>query len=171
MFRIRLLFMTTVLVGLLVGLAGAAEHGPATARQEGDMDVLLDTIRANRRGLVEVNLALSPDEAAKFWPVYDRYQQEMNAIGDRLAAIVQDYIANFRDLSNDKALKLMEDYLAAEADRIKVRRDYLSEFSKVLPGRTVARFYQIDNKIDAVLRYDLAGTIPVVEEARGAPVK
>jgi len=54
---------------------------------------------------------------------------------------------------------------------IRMLRAYLGEFAKVLPGRTVARFYQIENKMDAVLRYDLAGTIPVVEPASGAPRK
>ena len=85
-----------------------------------------------------------------------------------MAALVEDYIAHFGDLSNDKALQLTGDYLAAEADRLQVRRAYLSEFAKILPGRTVARFYQIENKMDAILRYDLVGTIPVVEPASGA---
>ena len=63
----------------------------------------------------------------------------------------------------------MESYLAAEAERVQVRRTYPSEFKKILPGRTVARFYQIENKMDAVLRYDLAATKPVFDEKRGTP--
>lgn len=145
----------------------AAQADPGTA--PADLNLLLDTIRANRKALVAINLKLSDAEAAQFWPLYDRYQTEMNAFGDRLAALLEDYAANFRTLSNEKALKLMEDYLTIEADRIKVRRSYLDEFAKVLPGRTVARFYQIDNKMDAVIRYDLAAAIPVVEEESGAP--
>lgn len=88
-----------------------------------------------------------------------------------MVSIVEEYTASFRDLSNDKAMQLMEGYLAAEAERLQVRRAYLGEFTKILPGRTVARFYQIENKMDAVLRYDLAATIPVVDEKRGAPAK
>ena len=45
-----------------------------------------------------------------------------------------------------------------------MRRSYLSEIAKTLPGRKVARFYQIENKMDAILRYDLAKGIPVIEE-------
>ena len=149
-------------------VAYAADTGAADAPQA-QPGVLLDTIRANRKALVAVNLELSPAEADKFWPLYDRYQKEISAIGDRVVAIVEEYTATFRDLSNDKALQLMESYLAAEAERIQVRRTYLAEFKKILPGRTVARFYQIENKMDAVLRYDLAATIPVVDEKRGAP--
>ena len=145
-----------VLAGLLSGAAA-----PAPEAQPG---VLLDTIRANRKALVAVNLELSGEEAGKFWPLYERYQNEINPIGDRVAALIEDYRASFRDLSDDKALKLMDDYLAAEAERNQVRRTYLGEFAKILPGRTVARLYQIENKMDAVLRYDLAASIPVVDE-------
>ena len=71
----------------------------------------------------------------------------------------------------DKALRLMEGYLAAEAERLQVQRSYLGEFSKIRPGRTVARFYQIENKMDAVLRYDLAATIPVVAQESAPPAR
>ena len=69
----------------------------------------------------------------------------------------------------DKAMQLMESYLAAEAERVQVHRSYLGEFTKIRPGRTVARFYQIENKMEAVLRYDLAATIPIADEKRGTP--
>ncbi len=148
----------------------AADTGAEDAPQA-EPEILLNTIRANRKALVTVNLEMSPEEANEFWPLYDRYQKEISAIGDRVVAIVEEYTTTFRDLSNDRALQLMESYLAAEAERLQVRRTYLGEFAKVLPGRTVARFYQVENKMDAVLRYDLAATIPVVEEKPGTPAK
>jgi len=144
--------------------------GAAAAASQNEQTILLDTIRANRKALVAVNLQLSEEEAGKFWPLYDKYQKEISAVGDRVVALIDDYTKSFHDLSNDKAVKLMEDYLAAEADRIKVRSSYLPEFEKILPGRTVARFYQIENKMDAVLRYELAAAIPVVDE-KPAPAK
>jgi len=170
MSKIRLAFVAVLLFGFSAAALRAAPP-PAGPAAEAKLDVLLDTMRANRKALIAVNLALTGDEAAKFWPVYDRYQKEINALGDRLAAVVLDYSASFRDLSNDKAMKLMEEYLSIEAERVKVRRAYLDEFAKIVPGRTVARFYQIENKIDAVLRYDLAGAIPVVDEAKGVSAK
>lgn len=148
----------------------AADTGAEDAPQA-EPGILLNTIRANRKALVTVNLEMSPEEANEFWPLYDRYQKEIGAMGDRVVAIVDEYTTTFRDLSNDRALQLMESYLAAEAERLQVRRTYLGEFAKVLPGRTVARFYQVENKMDAVLRYDLAATIPVVEEKPGTPAK
>ncbi|MGH9885434.1 MAG: hypothetical protein ACREBE_07885, partial [bacterium] len=79
-----------------------------------EVESLVSAIRSNRKALIAVNLGLTDDEAAKFWPVYDRYQKEINAIGDRQLAIINDYIASFATLQDDKALKLMDDYLAVE---------------------------------------------------------
>jgi hypothetical protein len=162
MSTIRLVLAAALFLALSAAAARPAqpEGGPG----EATLDVLLDTIRANRQALVAVNLNLGADEAARFWPLYERYQKELNATGDRLVAVIEDYEANFRTLSNEKAIKLVEEYLAIEAERVKLRQTYLPEFAKILPGRTVARFYQIENKMDAVVRYDLAATIPVVEE-------
>jgi hypothetical protein len=165
------LFLAVVLTFMLSGAAVRAADTAKAEAPQADSGILLDAIRANRKALVAVNLNLSPEEAEKFWPLYERYQKEISAIGDKVVAIVDEYTGSFRDLSNDKAMQLMENYLAAEAERLQVRRTYLPEFAKILPGRTVARFYQIENKMDAVLRYDLAATIPVVDEKPVAPAK
>ena len=164
----RRILIATVLM-LVASAAALRAETPPAGRDEADLGLLLDAIRANRKALVAVNLGLSGDEASRFWPVYDRYLEEVQATGDRLARLIQEYSASYRDLSNEAAMKLVDEYLAIEADRVQVRRAYLPEFAKVLPGRTVARLYQIENKLDAVIRYDLAASIPVVEEERSAP--
>ncbi len=146
----------------------ALSPAPGRAREASDpgLEILRDTIRANKKALVAANLRLTDDEAKQFWPVYDRYQSELTGVNDRLVKVIEDYAANFRDLSDEKAMKLVGEYLSVEEDRAKVRRSYLSEIAKTLPGRKVARFYQIENKMDAILRYDLAKGIPVIEGSR-----
>jgi hypothetical protein len=144
---------------LVVSAAPGRAGEPASA----NLDILRDTIRANKKALVAVNLTLSEAEAAQFWPVYDRYQKELDGVNERMVKVIEDYTASFHDLSDEKALELVGQYLSVEEDRAKVRRASLPEIAKTLPGRKVARFYQIENKTDAVLRYDLAAKIPVVE--------
>ena len=170
MSRTHLLLAISLVIGFS-NLPVMAEQPKTVQAEEATADVLLNAIRANRKALVAVNLGLTDDEAGKFWPLYDRYQTEVNAAGDRQVAVIQDYIANFGSISDEKAMKLVEDYLAADADRLAVRRAYIPQFAGVLSGRKVARLYQIENKMDAVLRYDLASTIPVIEEGAAAPAK
>ncbi|TMA80322.1 MAG: hypothetical protein E6J72_08745 [Deltaproteobacteria bacterium] len=144
--------------------AGARHAQPSGTAQQAELDILRDTLRANKRAFVAVNLKLTDEEAGRFWPLYDRYEGEQRAINDRFVKLLDEYSNSFPNLSDDRASALITDYLAAETDRAQLRQKYLPEFSKALPGRKVARFYQLENKIEAVLRYDLAAHVPVVEQ-------
>lgn len=155
---LRRLLAAALMVGLFAG------PGRAEEADQANLDILRDTIRANRKALVAASLTLTDEESGKFWPLYDRYATELKAVNDRLVKVIQDYTAAFKDLSNEKAMQLAGDYLSAEDDRVKLRRKYLDEFGKVVPGRKAVRLFQIENKIDALVRYDLAAEIPVVEE-------
>ena len=153
----------TLLAASLV-LVLSASAARAGAAGEADTAVLVEAIRANRKALVAVNLDLTDEEAKKFWPAYDHYQEQMSAVQDRLVKVIEDYIANFDKLTDEKAMQIVKDYLAVEADGVKVKQENLAAFSAALPGKKVARFYQIENKMDAVVRYKLAETIPVVAQ-------
>ena len=162
MLRRCMLALTAIL--LLAAAPAAPRPAGAGAANTASLEILRDTIRANRKALVDANLTLTDEEAAAFWPLYDRYHQELKAVQGRLVKVIEEYIAAFPDISDEKSMALIGEYLSIEEDRAKIRRTYLAEFAKVLPGRKVGRFYQIENKMDAVLRYDLAAGIPVVEE-------
>lgn len=131
---------------------------------EASLAILVDTLRSNRKAIVAVNLGLSDEEAPAFWSVYERYQKELSAVGDRHLQVIEEYRANFGRMTDEEAQRLVEDYLGVERDRTAVRQAFVGPFSEVLPGRKLMRFYQIENKIDAVVRYDLAATIPVIEQ-------
>ena len=101
MSKMSLLFAAAlILCGSAVALRAEAPAGGQS--EEATQEILISTIRANRKAMVAVNLQLTDDEAVKFWPVYDRYQKESNAVADRLVALVEDYTASFGDMSNDK---------------------------------------------------------------------
>jgi hypothetical protein len=170
MSKIRVLFVSALIACFSAALARA--ETPASGESDkANVDVLVNAIRANRKALVAVNLKMTDDEAAKFWPVYESYQKEMSALGDRMVALLGDYGKNFRDMTDEKAMKILDEYLNIDAERVKVKRTYVEQFAKALPGRKVGRFYQIENKMDAVIRYEMAKTIPVVEEESAAPAK
>ena len=154
-----------VLLTVTLTLVLTSATGRAGEAADANLDILRSTIRANKKALVASNLTLADDEAAKFWPLYDEYQKKLTGVNDRMVDLIKDYTTHFSELTDEHALKLAEQYLGVEEDRVKVRREYLPQFGKVLPGRKVARFFQIENKMDAVVRYDLASEIPVVEES------
>lgn len=156
MSRRILLLVAFLTLGALPARAGAPTPE--------ELDLLLGTIRSNRQALVEVNLGLAAEERGRFQPVYESYDKELRAVQDRLFGVVEEYVSTYRELGDEKALSLIGSYLQAEEERTKIRRAYLERFQAVLPGRKVARFYQIENKMDALMRYELASRIPVIQE-------
>lgn len=156
--------MRHAVIILIATMIFAAPVFAADEAATANLDVLRDTIRVNKKALVAVNLKLSDAEATQFWPLYDRYAAELKGVNDRLVKLISDYTEHYSELTDERAGKLATDYLAVEEDRARVRRSYLPDFLKILPGKKAARFYQIENKMDAVIRYDLAAYVPVVEE-------
>lgn len=144
-----------------LGLALPAMAGEAG---EASLDTLVATLQVNKTALVAVNMNLDEKEAAAFWPLYERYQADLLVISDRFVEIIERYTANFTTMTDDEANQLLGDFLDVEVERAEVRKKYRKPFSEILPGRKVVRFYQIENKIQAVLRYELAQGIPVVDE-------
>ena len=149
---------------LLFVLAFTAAPAWSGSADEASFEILRDTIRANKKSLVAASLTLTDAESDAFWPVYDRYEAELAHVGDRLVKVLNAYTKDYKTLTDDQAKKLSEEYLSVEEDRASIRRKYFADFTKVLPGKKAARFYQIENKMNAVVRYDLAREIPVVEE-------
>jgi len=134
--------------------------------QEGSpksMELVRDAAKSNKKALIAVNLQLTPAEEKGFWPVYDSYQADLDKITGRLGNLIVDYAKEFNadSLSDAKAKELMKNYLACEEDIIKLKKSYLSKFDAVLPGKKVMTYYQLENKIGAVIRYDMAQEIPL----------
>jgi hypothetical protein len=152
-----------ILFALLSFVLAAAPAGAGDA-DEASMEILLDTLRSNKKALVAVNLALSDEEARAFWPVYDRYQADLTVVSDRLRKVIGDYKRTFGSTTDDEARKLVDTYLDVQRDRVAVLHEYADDFAEVIPGRTLMRLYQIENKIQTVMLYELAATIPVVKQ-------
>ena len=115
-----------------------------------------------RQALVTAAMDLEPREAEAFWPLYREYRLEMAKVGDRLVKVIATYLENYENLSDQTAAKLLDDYLAAEKARTGVKTKFVPRFRKVLPARKVARFFQVDNKLDAAINAELANEIPLV---------
>lgn len=130
-----------------------------------NMDILREKVIADKKFVVASNMDLTEAEAKGFWPVYDAYQQDLHKINERMAKVINDYalVYNKGAMLDDTAKKLLDETIAVELAEVKLKQSYVPKLSKVLPGVKVARYLQIENKIRAIVRYELASAIPLVE--------
>jgi len=157
--------VTLVLVGLVMvmvcAFTVAAQEKPAD-----NMQVLIEKVRADKKLLVSENMQLTEAEAKAFWPVYDQYQDELFLLRSRTVKLINDFADAYEKMTNETAKKLMDEYIAIETLGPKLRQAYLPKFRKVLPEVKVVRYYQIENKIQAALFYELAKSIPLAKTAK-----
>jgi hypothetical protein len=128
------------------------------------MQILREKIRADKKLVVATNMELTESEAKSFWQIYEQYQKDLQKINGRMANLLQSYAEDFRgkSLTDEKAKKLIDEALAIEVAEANLKSTYAPKLSKVLPMRKVARYLQIENKIRAIVKYDLAQGVPLV---------
>ena len=138
----------------------SAAQGDKTA---GDMEILRDKIKADKKFVVAKNMDLTDEEAKGFWPVYEDYQKDLNKINERMAKLINEYADAYNKggLSDKTAQKLIDDAIDIEMDEAKLKKTYADKLRKVLPGVKAARYLQIESKIRSVVRYELASGIPL----------
>jgi len=155
--------MILVILGVVMGMvvSGIAQDKPAD-----NMQIVLEKVRADKKLLVSENMQLTEAEAKAFWPVYDQYQDELFLLRSRTAKLINDFSDAYEKMTNETAKKLMDEYITIETLGPKLRQTYLPKFRKVLPEVKVVRYYQIENKIQAVLIYELAKNIPLMKNAK-----
>ena len=139
--------------------------GPLMAqdKEADNMQILIAKVKADKKLLVAGNMQLTEKEAKAFWPLYERYQNELFLLRARSLNMIGNYANNYETMTNATAKKLLDEFMAIENVRIKLASTYLPQFRKVLPDKKVARYYQIENKINAALYYELAAQIPLVK--------
>ena len=154
---------------LLLGLShGALAQQPAqpqadVAQAQGMENIQLtrEAIQAERQTLVTMAMDLTPEEMQAFWPLYREYRLAASMVGDRIVALVQLYAEHYDDLTDAAADTLVTEFVAIEQMRAALKATYLPKFKQILPARKVARFYQIDNKMDIVILAAMAREIPL----------
>ena len=150
-----------LLVFSLVSTPVRAEE--KTDKSSSNMEILREKIKADKKLVVAANMDLTDAEAKAFWPIYQEYQTKLGKINERVVKLIVDYAENFKGMTNEVAKKLMKESMAVEKERLALKESLMPKFQKALPAIKVARYYQIENKIQAVVQYGLADSIPLVE--------
>jgi predicted trehalose synthase len=153
--------MRLVLLLTLITLAAPRAHAQ-TVDQWTALQQLQADLKADRQAVVAANLPLSEGEARTFWPVYKEYRGEIEKLGERMAKLISAYAANYQSMTDAKADAFFTEWMALERDKAAVREKAIPKIKSVLPPQKAARFFQIENKLDALVSVALADEIPLV---------
>jgi len=158
--NIGIAFLVLTLVTAFGGLAIAQD------KVADNMELVKQKIRADKKLFVAENMQLTEDQGKAFWPVYESYQAEIEKQVLRTVKMIEDFAKNHQAMSDDAtremaAKEILDEWMAIQADDLELRQSYLPKFRKVLPEIKASRYYQLENKIDAINRYIMAAKIPL----------
>ena len=148
-----------LLTVILAGNTWAAVPSDAT-----ETHAMRAELQKQRQDIVAGVLDLTDDEALAFWPAYRDYRVEMARLGDRVVKLIDEFVASSDALSDAQAARMVDEHLAIQAERVAVRQKHVKTFRKILPATKLARFVQIENKLDATIDHELAMAIPMALE-------
>jgi len=129
-----------------------------------DIDLLRKDVRSVKKQLIAANLELSDDEAVKFWPIYDQYAAELAKINDTKAALIKGYAENYSTMTDEQAEAYVKGRAAVDESVRRLRLKYFPVFRRVLPGKTTAKFFQIEWRMSLMIDLQLASQMPLIQQ-------
>jgi hypothetical protein len=163
----KIIFSCFVFVFAFAGAGSSAfaQRETATGVQvEKDIELIRRDLRAEKKKIIALNVPFTETEATKFWPVYDQYAADMRKHYDEFYAIIKDYAANQKTITDDQAIKMIQRWSAVQVELAQTREKYIPIIEKVIPGKKAALFFQIDRRVYALIDLQVASEIPLLTQ-------
>lgn len=139
----------------------AAAQGSSTESAKKQQQLDIKAARADRKAIVGANMKLNDAQTKAFWPLYDTYEAEMDKLDDRHAAEVKNYAQHYETLTDKDALDKLNEVIAIKQARLNIQKKYVPKFRNAIGDINATRFYQIDNKLRAMIQCDIAQIVPL----------
>lgn len=164
--RQRLVLASGISVLLLTGAAWtrAGQSKPSNVGPAPLDDVLLavrSDLQSTRADIIRKNVTLTSEQAAAFWPAYEAYQKEQNAIMDEQLKGIQRYIESFDSLDDDGALSLIRAHFDRDTQMIALREKWFPRFHDVIGTKLAVRVMQIDRRLSLTQQLQFTTKIPL----------
>ena len=146
-----------------LALALTASTASTQEKPANNMQILAEKVKADKKLVVADNMGLTESEAKAFWPIYDAYQKDLAQLNGQLYKLIETYAGYYNSdtLTDAKAKELTDGTIAIETAELELKKSYLPRLYAVLPAVKVARYIQIENKIRAIVKFQIAAEVPL----------
>jgi hypothetical protein len=145
-------------------LAGILLAAPAFAQTTLDsLQMARADIAADRKAVITGAMGFTDTESAAFWPVYNDYRAASRKIDDKMVSLIQQADSTIATVDTKSAQAMVTQWMALAAEKATLRKTYVPRFGKALPPKKLIRYYQLENKMDAIIAYALAANVPLVK--------
>ena len=122
-------------------------------------------LEAKKKVKISKSLNLTSEQSDGFWEVYADYERELGQSTKDSFNLIRKFSNGYQNgtTTEQDAANMLAEFFRIEARKLQLKQSYLSRYQEILPAKKVFRFYQIDNKIDSLIRCDIAKKLPLIE--------
>ncbi len=160
--NLRTIFLS--LTGLYLAAFGSYGYAAATVDVANIMQMQRGQLQADRKVIVAQSMRLTSTQSEKFWTMYDKYATERKMNGDKMQKLILQYAKHYPEVPDKVASKMMDDWIAIESRDLRLKKKYATKFKEILKPQQLVRYFQTENKLDAIVNFGLAAEIPLMEK-------
>lgn len=127
------------------------------------LEVMRSALKTEKKAMIAEVMTLSQEETDLFWPLYNEFQGKLYETNTKYVKIVNEFAENFDNMTDEKAADLLSRVMSYDTEILKLKKSYTKKFSKILPATKVLRYMQAENKIDVLIDYEMASSVPLLE--------
>lgn len=161
--EVQAMFRKSVLLTITFAMLGLSPLCRAQTK-EPSLDSAIEAVRADMRAererIITVAMNFSDTDAAVFWPLYRKYEYERSTLDDRRVAVIKEYAEKYPALTDADAKSMAERMLDCDSRLAELKKTYFQKFNKVLPPITVAKFFQLEHRIDLLMDMKVESALP-----------
>ena len=131
---------------------------------ESDFELMRSDIRTKKASLIADRMKFTDREAAAFWPVYRQYETELAAINDKKVSIMKEYMNRHQSMTDKEAKQLAENVFDVDQKTLDLRTKCFGALEKVLPGKTIVRWLQLERRLQLLVDAQLSKDLPVIQK-------
>ena len=131
-----------------------------------DLAMVQASFGKDKKQIVQQYMQFSPADSVKFWPVYDQFEKERQALGVERYGIIENYAKQYATLNDDQATKLAQSTFANDGKYNDLYKNYFPKFAKAVGGLTSAKFFQLESYIQNTIRLGIQEEIPFIGELK-----
>jgi hypothetical protein len=126
------------------------------------LEVAREVLNADKKAIVAEAMELSDAESVPFWALYNTYNAELYKVHTKRVNLIKDYAANYESMTNEKADELWKGTMSYKKELLSLNQSYYKKFKKIIPVNKTVLYFQVENKIEALINAELAEGIPLV---------
>jgi len=155
--------MKNRLVGLMMFIFLLSS--PLFAQVSEDFEKVREKMQKQKDEVIAAEMTLTESESKAFWPLYREYQEALRTLQDRSFLLLAGYARERENetFTDRKATALLDEYLDIEREGLWLKRAYMDKFGKILPAGKVMRYFQLENKIAAMINYQMTQGVPLAK--------